>query len=151
MRSGPANRIAARISESEEPLFNIRLISAEGRPVTCSNKYQLPVEGSLSDIGPEDLVYLSAFSIATRAELSEAVNQWQGIVPWVQAHGPKQSLIATSCSGSFLLAEAGLLNGKAATTAWWLLNYFEEAYPEVDLDREAICTRANNIICGAGN
>lgn len=145
-----ANIISARINESEEPLFRIRVISADGEPVTCSNGHRISADGCLQDIEPDDLVFVSAFMVAGRRELERAVKSWQPVLPWLAEQGPNQALIATNCSGSFLLAEAGLLDGKVATTAWWLLKPFRERYPKVILDRDTICTRSGNMLLGAG-
>ncbi|HEX6095020.1 MAG TPA: helix-turn-helix domain-containing protein [Thermoanaerobaculia bacterium] len=49
--------------------------------------------------------------------------------------------IAASCSAVFLLAEAGLLAGRAATTTWWLAQAFRERYPDVRLDESRILVR----------
>jgi transcriptional regulator GlxA family with amidase domain len=145
-----ANRISERINELDEPLFKLRVLSADGKPVTCSNGHTLSVNGGLRDIKPENILFVAAFVMATREELAVSIKTWQPILPWFKQHGSKQALIATTCSGSFLLAEAGLLEGKQATTAWWLTTFFAERYPNVNLDPDAMCTQSGNIICGAG-
>lgn len=145
-----ANRISERINGLDEPLFNTRLVSVDGEPVTCANGYTISVDGKLEDIKQEDILFIPGFILATRTDIERVVASWQSVLPWFQLHGRQQSLIATSCSGSFLLAEAGLLEGKQATTSWWLTQYFAERYPNVALDRDAICTLSGNIMCGAG-
>lgn len=58
--------------------------------------------------------------------------------------------IAASCSAVFLLAEAGLLEGKAATTTWWLARIFRERFPAVRLEesrmlvRDGVCLTAGS-------
>lgn len=42
--------------------------------------------------------------------------------------------VATSCIGSFIVAEAGLLDSREATTTWWLSPLFRQRYPNVQLD-----------------
>lgn len=145
-----ANMISARINDSDTPLFRIRVITADGEPVACSNGHRISADGSLEDIEPNDLVFVSAFMVAGRRDLDNAISSWDSVLPWFRERGPQQSLIATNCSGSFLLAEAGLLTGKVATTAWWLVKHFQERYPDVELDKDTICTRSGNLLVGAG-
>jgi len=145
-----ANRISERINGLDEPLFQIRLVSFDGEPVTCANGYTISVDGKFEDIQPEDILFIPAFTVATQSEIDQVVASWQTVLPWFELHGKQQSLIATSCSGSFLLAEAGLLEGKRATTSWWLSQFFAERYPTVALDKDAICTLSGNVLCGAG-
>ncbi|MGK5734207.1 GlxA family transcriptional regulator, partial [Streptomyces sp. URMC 124] len=53
--------------------------------------------------------------------------------------------LAAACTGTFLLAESGVLDGQAATTTWWLAPAFRQRYPDVLLDESHALTRAPGV------
>jgi transcriptional regulator GlxA family with amidase domain len=83
----------------------------------------LPGLGSTTD--PDPLARLA----------SPAVRRATGLVQEARGAG---AILAASCASTFVLAEAGLLNGRRATTTWWLAPAFRKRYPEVELVTEQI-------------
>jgi transcriptional regulator GlxA family with amidase domain len=71
-------------------------------------------------------------------------------VRFVQAVAKRGVRIASVCSGTFLLAEAGLLEGRRATTHWQRTRQFLETYPGVKLEPDRIFVRDGNIWSSAG-
>ena len=60
------------------------------------------------------------------------------------------ALLAASCTASFALAEAGLLDGRLATTSWWLAAEFRQRYPQAQLRDGALTTEDGNVLCAGG-
>ena len=58
--------------------------------------------------------------------------------------------IAGNCTGNFLLAEAGILKGKTATTHWGFAREFQQRYPCITLKADQLITRDDNIFCAGG-
>jgi transcriptional regulator GlxA family with amidase domain len=144
-----ANIIGERVNESSEPLFTLRVVSADGLPIKSWSGYSISVDASLDEINSDEIIYIPALAMADKAQIKPILQRYELFVQWLRDNGQQQAFIATHCSGSFLLAEATLLDGKQATTAWWLHKYFAQNYPDVELDVDAICTLSNNILCGA--
>jgi transcriptional regulator GlxA family with amidase domain len=128
-----ANTLADMSDTLEGPVFDCRLVSVDGNPVTHSMGMHIDVKGDLAAAGEADLVYIPALNIRRLGDLRERIAANYRVVdslPRIYADG---AAIAASCTGSMLLAEAGLLDGRQATTTWWLKGIFQRRYPAVRL------------------
>lgn len=56
--------------------------------------------------------------------------------------------IATACTGSFILAESGLLREQVATTTWWLSPLFRRRYPDVSVDESRLVVASGRLVTG---
>ena len=62
----------------------------------------------------------------------------------------KGAMLAAACNGNFLLAEAGVLDGKKATTHWSLINTFRQRYKKITVEPEKIVIDNGTVISAAG-
>jgi hypothetical protein len=69
---------------------------------------------------------------------------------FVRALAKRGVRVASVCSGAYVLAEAGLLDGRRATTHWQRTRHFVSAYPKVKLEADRIYTRDGNVWTSAG-
>ncbi|MEO0495527.1 MAG: GlxA family transcriptional regulator [Actinomycetota bacterium] len=72
------------------------------------------------------------------------------LVEWLRAVGPRVERIATVCTGTFLAARAGLLDGKRATTHWARSDDLTAEHPSIDLQPDAIWVRDDPVWSSAG-
>jgi transcriptional regulator GlxA family with amidase domain len=72
------------------------------------------------------------------------------VVAWLRRHGASVPRVMSVCSGAFLLAEAGLLSGRRATTHWAVCGTLARRFPDVDVDPEPIFVRDGPIATSAG-
>jgi transcriptional regulator GlxA family with amidase domain len=69
---------------------------------------------------------------------------------WLKGVYPKVNRIASVCVGAYALAEAGILDGKQATTHWEFSQQFQQRYPQVKVDTDPFFTRDNNVYTSGG-
>ena len=128
-----ADRFAGRMMGGA-PRFEVSLVGVR-KKVRTALGLTLPVVPITPNLKP-DWVIIPALATGTpellipalaRPDVKVAIKQAQA---W-HAEGVQ---IAASCIGTFLLAEAGLLDGRDATTTWWLSPLFRQRYPKVLLD-----------------
>ena len=74
----------------------------------------------------------------------------RGMIHLLQRQAARGTIIAGVCSGVAMLAEAGLLDGRPATTHWAIAEQFRQRYPAVDWKPELFITESDNILCGGG-
>jgi len=71
-------------------------------------------------------------------------------IAWVAKMAPRVRRIVSICTGSFILAEAGVLDGRRASTHWCAVNDFRKRYPKVLLEPESIYTKDDHVYTSAG-
>jgi transcriptional regulator GlxA family with amidase domain len=72
------------------------------------------------------------------------------LITWLRCEAAGANRVVSVCSGAFLLAEAGLLAGRRATTHWSACAELAESYPDVEVDPEPIFVRDGNVSTSAG-
>ena len=72
------------------------------------------------------------------------------VVKWIRAQASGAELIASVCTGSFLLGEAGLLEGRRATTHWQSLDRMEQTFPSITVVRDQHVVEEGSIYTSAG-
>jgi len=128
------------------PLFDITLVGLNFTPVCCRDGISLRPHRRARDLSPPDLVVVPAFDDENLLDSLADNRDW---VPWLKtwhAHGAR---MASSCVGAFLLAEAGVLDGRPATTHWMFADTFRSLYPSVNLTSDRLIVDAGDVItCG---
>jgi transcriptional regulator GlxA family with amidase domain len=122
--------------------YAITTASVAGRAVRTSSGLVITPEADLGDLAaPHTLVVPGG--TGTRRPDPE-------LVAWVREVGSKARRVTSVCTGAFILAEAGLLDGRRATTHWAACGSFSRRYPEVLLDAEPIYVRDGSVYTSAG-
>ena len=129
-----------------DPSFHVTTASADGRPVRCDGEIQIRPNVALKDVGRTDLIFVPT----TGLSVDDVVERNAAIVPWLQRRSTRGVAIASVCSGVGLVAAAGLLDGKRATTHWGLAERFREKYPRVKWMPELMVTEDRGFYCGGG-
>lgn len=96
-----------------------------------------------------DLVFIAAMSYVNEDIFSKRLDKFRPIYPWLMQQWLGGSVVASLGSGTFVLAEAGLLNHRVATTPWPLEQVFHRHYPAVKLDVSRDITESSRILCGS--
>lgn len=116
-------------------LMDVRIVSADGRPFRCIGNIPVEPHAALDEIDKPDAVivcdmYTSIYDVPKGRYPREA--------GWLRQVHDQGALITSVCSGSLLLAEAGLLNGHEATAHWAYRDMFQRHYSKVSFRSESV-------------
>ena len=132
--------------ERQQPRFRVRTASVDGKPVESVGAYGLVPEFALADIKKTDIVVLSASGWS----LDERAVRHPILLPWLRKMRARGAHIAGICSGVGYLAEAGLLDGREATTHWGVADVFRARYPKVKWQVDQFVTEDAGVLCSGG-
>jgi transcriptional regulator GlxA family with amidase domain len=124
--------------------YRLTFVSVDGRDVTTSIGTPQPVSGRIADLTSADTVLVAGGdSLVGRPIDSELVDAVRDVLP-------KTRRLASICTGSFILAKAGLLAGRRATTHWRHAGLLARAYPDITVEPDAIFVHDGNVYTSAG-
>ena len=141
-----AGRLWNRVSKSPQtPFFDVIIASADGQPIQCLNKVQVQPHCSIESIHKTDLIV-----IASATYIEQILQTSPELVPWIRRQYNQGAHVASICTGVFLLAETGLLDGKSATLHWGFTEMFRRKYPQVNLKPDKMFIDQGRLYCSAG-
>ncbi|WP_028628471.1 GlxA family transcriptional regulator [Metapseudomonas resinovorans] len=125
------------------PAFQIHLVSPDGRPADSFSEVQLPVDGPLDDA---EIIIIPAFW----GDFDALLARYPQVCGWLRERHAAGSAICGEATGVFWMAQAGLLDGKEATTYWRFFGEFAERFPKVLLNQDKHLSDADNLYCAGG-
>ncbi len=123
--------------------FQIRVVSPDGQDATSFSQANIQVDGPLENA---DVIILPAFW----GDFDELRQRYPQIIPWLRQQHAAGAALCGEATGVFWMAEAGLLDGKEATTYWRFFREFAERFPRVLLNQEKHLSDADNLYCAGG-
>ncbi len=141
-----ANHVSGRHYGEDAPRFRWTFVSASGKPVRACNGLDIVAQDGLRAAAYE-LVFVPASYYHGRARFGRWLRAQRPVAAWLRRQWQGGAVLASYGAGSFLFGEAGLLDGRASATSWWLEKQFRERYPKVRLDPADLMTDDERIVC----
>ena len=127
------------------PAYALEIAAPAAGIVRSDTLITLEASKSLSRAGAPDI----AVVVGAR-DIGRALSETPELVDWCRAMGDQPARMVGMCSGSFFLAEAGVLDGLRAATRWSVAVLLRERYPAVKVELDAIFVREGRIWTSAG-
>jgi transcriptional regulator GlxA family with amidase domain len=142
--AGPAEAfsIASRFHGGD---YAVRVVTPDGRPARATSGLTLGADDATADVrGAVDTLVVAG------GEGVFAAAEDERLVAWLREASGRARRTASVCTGAFLLAAAGLLDGRRATTHWAWCDRLAERHPAVTVERDPIFVRDGDVATSAG-
>lgn len=151
--SGPADAlsVAQILAEIRSPLdaprFESVVFSARGaKSVRSESGIEISNIAALTQNAEFDLVLVPGVNHRRPREILDRRAEFAPELEALQLLYQRGTRIAATCSGTYLLAMTGLLDGRRATTSWWMATAFRRHFPAVQLDEQALIVDDGNLL-----
>ncbi len=132
-----ANRLSCRV------LYDWRLVGPGGNAVRCSNGASLTLDADLLETQRNDTILVCGGVDVARAAS-------RPVMAWLRREERRGARMGALCTGAWVLAEAGLLEGRRATIHWENQDSFAEEFPDVTLVRTVFVEDGNRLTAAGG-
>jgi len=128
-----------------EPGYDISVASLDGEPLRTSSGLEVVPDIRLADAPARIDTLLIPGGAGSRGASAD-----EELLDWIRVSAPSTRRVTSVCTGAFVLAAAGLLDGRRATTHWASAAKLAERYPSIEVDPEPIYVRDGNVWTSAG-
>jgi transcriptional regulator GlxA family with amidase domain len=144
----PTQIFHAARDQQDRRLYQVRICSPGGRPVRSSAGFTVAPEHGLELLAEADTV-LAASVLYSAPVLTDGTLD-RPVRDALRAAAHRGARVMSTCTGAFVLAAAGLLDGRRATTHWAHADDFRRLFPQVDLDPDVLFVDEGHILTSAG-
>jgi transcriptional regulator GlxA family with amidase domain len=127
-------------------LFKIELAGISKKVEFYGGLFSVQPHTNISSIGKTDLIIIPSLN----HNYEQAVRGNQLLIDWIEKQYKHGAEVASICTGAFLIASTGLLDGKACSTNWAVADQFREMFPRVNLQVDKLITDENGIYTNGG-
>ncbi len=127
-------------------VYQLEILAPTAGPVRAANRVQLLPDATIDQ--PQSPI--DTLLVAGCPEIHEALADHPQVIGWLQRQAPTVRRLGSVCTGTFALAEAGLLDGRKATTHWNSTAQLARDYPAVDVIPDAIYIKDGSVYSSAG-
>jgi transcriptional regulator GlxA family with amidase domain len=133
------------IAKGKQPVFTISIVG-NSRQNTNRGPFVIRPDKNIQEVNHADLIIIPSLG----DDIETALKQNQQLIEWVTKQYKNGAEIAGLCTGTFILAAAGVLKGKQCSTHWNAANIFRSMFPEIDLAIEKIITVEHGVYTTGG-
>lgn len=129
-----------------KPIFNIQLAGISKKVNFYDGLFSVKPHIHIKDISKTDLIIIPSLN----HNYKTAIKGNKKLMLWLEEQYKEGAEIASICTGAFLLASTGLLDGKTCSTHWSAADTFRTMFPKVDLQTDQLITDENGIYTNGG-
>ena len=122
--------------------FHVELVSLTEGPLQFGSNITIRPDASIATAKNPDLILIPSAG----ENVLENLGPLLPFIPWIKDCSARGARVVSLCTGAFLLAETGLLDGRSATTHWFLADLFRKTYPKVKLHPERLIVDEGSVI-----
>lgn len=130
--------------EFDFPWYEFLVVAAEGRKVSAAGGIKIEADAGLSALRRARTIIIPGWREPTERPP-------QSLLDALVSANQRGARLVSICSGVFVLAAAGLLNGKRATTHWRYIPGLKQNYPEINVEEDVLYVDEGNVITSAGS
>jgi transcriptional regulator GlxA family with amidase domain len=142
----PSQVLGCALGPDDEPLYEVQLVSLDGRPARTEWGYSLLPQADAAALATADTVIVPGTRLAGPRRHGTLPDELRRAFERIR---PGTRLMSI-CTGAFVLAAAGLLDGRPATTHWAYAESFRRLYPDVKLDENLLFIDDGDVLSSAG-